>query len=146
MASAGTGSGSTEERKAQKTSAARKAEEAQTRSYAKWAATVRELDSAVKLMELELGLQGTGRLFEFATHKSTNTCDDFRKGICRVGLLLSSLRDDTRADTEKFGKDSKGNLRSPKNARPPSHIYPDRKCGLTDSCLRCVMAIRILNM
>jgi hypothetical protein len=37
-------------RKAQKTIAARKAEEVQTRSYAKWAATVRELDSAVKFL------------------------------------------------------------------------------------------------
>ena len=41
-------------RQAKKTIAARKAEEVQTRSYQKWAATVRELDSAVSTLIVDL--------------------------------------------------------------------------------------------
>ena len=103
--------------------AARKAEEVQTQSYRTWVTTVRELDSAVKFLETELGFKGTGPLFVLRGHKSTNNRDDFRKGIQRVGFFLASLQGDTvRSDTEKFGRDGKGNSRSPKEARTPSQI------------------------
>jgi hypothetical protein len=96
-------------RQAQKTIAARKAGEAQTRSYAKWAETVRELDSAVKFFETDLGLRGHGPLFPHPHHKSTNIASDFKTGIHRVGWLLHAFRVKGWAPSKKL---------SDKDARP----------------------------